>query len=111
MYTRGGRKVPEGTWYKAQNKTDFPASQWPLMEAVDRLADARGVSSSQFSIAWCLQVPGVTCPIIGPRTLDQLKDNMGALDVKLTADDLKAVDALNPPGELCRDRHLGPVPR
>jgi aryl-alcohol dehydrogenase-like predicted oxidoreductase len=111
VYTRGGRKIPDGTWYKAQNKSDFPASQWPLMEGVDRLADARGITSSQFAIAWCLQVRGVTCPIIGPRTLDQLKDNMGAMKVTLSADDLKAVDALNPPGELCRDRGLGTVPR
>jgi len=111
VYTRGGRKIPDGTWYKAQNKSDFPARQWPLMEGVDRLADARGITSSQFAIAWCLQVPGVTCPIIGPRTLDQLKDNMGAMKVTLSADDLKAVDALNPSGELCRDRGLGTVPR
>ena len=83
----------------------------PLMEAVDKLADARGCSSGQFSIAWCLHVPGVTCPIIGPRTLDQLRDNMGALNITLTPEELKAVDALNPPGELCRDRNLGPVPR
>jgi aryl-alcohol dehydrogenase-like predicted oxidoreductase len=110
-YTRGGRKVPSGTWYAAQNKTDFPASQWPLMEGVDKLADAKGITSSQFAIAWALQVPGVTCPIIGPRTLDQLNDNMKALDVKLTEQDLKAVDQLNPPGELCRDRNMGAVPR
>jgi aryl-alcohol dehydrogenase-like predicted oxidoreductase len=110
-YTRGGRKIPDGTWYKLQNKTDFPASQWPLMEGVDQLADAQGVSSSQFAIAWCLQVPGVTCPIIGPRTLDQLKDNMGAIGVKLTVEALKKVDELNPPGELCRERNMGPVPR
>jgi aryl-alcohol dehydrogenase-like predicted oxidoreductase len=110
-YSRGGRKIPEGTWYKAQGKTDFPASQWPVMEGVDKLADARGISSSQFSIAWCLQVPGVTCSIIGPRTVEQLQDNMGALSVALSAEELKAVDALNPPGELCRDRGLGPIPR
>lgn len=110
-YTRGGRTIPDGTWYKAQNKQDFPASQWPLMEGVDKLADARGVTSSQFSIAWCLQVPGVTCPIIGPRTIDQLRDNMGALNITLSAEELKAVDALNPPGELCRDKGLGTVPR
>jgi aryl-alcohol dehydrogenase-like predicted oxidoreductase len=110
-YTRGGRRIPEGTWYKTQGKSDFPASQWPLMEGVDRLADARGITSSQFAIAWCLQVAGVTCPIIGPRTVEQLKDNMGAMKVTLSADDLKAVDALNPPGELCRDRGFGPVPR
>jgi aryl-alcohol dehydrogenase-like predicted oxidoreductase len=110
-YTRGGRTIPDGTWYKAQNKQDFPASQWPLMEGVDKLADARGVTSSQFSIAWCLRVPGVTCPIIGPRTVDQLRDNMGALNITLSAEELKAVDALNPPGELCRDKGLGTVPR
>jgi aryl-alcohol dehydrogenase-like predicted oxidoreductase len=110
-YTRGGRKIPDGTWYKAQNKSDFPASQWPLMEGVDKLADARHITSSQFSIAWCLAVPGVTCPIIGPRTLEQLKDNMGALSVTLSPEELKAVDALNPPGELCRDRNLGAIPR
>ncbi|HEX4123505.1 MAG TPA: aldo/keto reductase [Tepidisphaeraceae bacterium] len=110
-YTRGGRRIPDGTWYKAQNKTDFPASQWPLMEAVDKLADARGISSSQFSIAWCLHVPGVTCPIIGPRTLDQAKDNLAAAEITLTSQELAAVDRLNPPGELCRDRELGPVPR
>jgi len=40
-----------------------------------------------------------------------LKDNMGALDVKLSAEQLAAVDALNPSGELCRDRNMGPVPR
>jgi aryl-alcohol dehydrogenase-like predicted oxidoreductase len=111
VYTRGGRKIPDGSWYKAQNKTDFPASQWPVMEGVDKLADARGITSSQFAIAWCLQVPGVTCPIIGPRTTEQLKDNLAALSVKLGEEELRAVDALNSPGELCRDRSLGPVPR
>jgi len=110
-YSRGGRKIPDGTWYKAQGKTDFPPSQWPVIEGVDKLADARGCSSSQFALAWCLQVPGVTCPIIGPRTLDQLKDNMAALNISLNKDELKAVDALNPSGELCRDLSLGPVPR
>ena len=110
-YTRGGRNIPNGSWYKAQNKTDFPAAQWPLMEGVDKLADARGISSSQFAIAWCMQVPGVTCPIVGPRTVDQLKDNLGALNVQLSDAEIKAVDALNPPGELCREKNAGPVPR
>ncbi len=110
-YSRGGRKIPDGTWYKAQGKTDFPPSQWPVIEGVDKLADARGCSSSQFALAWCLQVPGVTCPIIGPRTLDQLKDNMAALNFSLSREELGAVDGLNPSGELCRDRGMGPVPR
>ncbi|MEX0774649.1 MAG: aldo/keto reductase [Phycisphaeraceae bacterium] len=110
-YTRGGRHFPDGSWYKAQNKTDFPACQWPVMEAVDKLADEQSLTSSQFSIAWCLHVPGVTCPIIGPRTAEQLRDNMGAIGVTLSPETLKRVDALNASGELCRDRTAGPVPR
>ena len=106
-YSRGGHKFPEGSWYQFQGKHDFPASQWPVMEGVDKLADAQGCSSSQFALAWCLQVPGVTCSIIGPRTLDQLKDNMVASDISLVKEQMAAVDELNPAGELCRDRNLG----
>ncbi len=52
-YTRGGRKMPDGSYYKAQGKADFPPSQWPVMEGVDKLADARGCTSSQFSPGPC----------------------------------------------------------
>ena len=110
-YTRGGRKFPEGSWYESTGKKDFPPAQWPLMEAVDKLADEQGITSSQFSIAWCLHVPGVTCAIIGPRTEAQVKDNCGAADVSLSAEMMERVDKLNPPGELCRDPGLGVVPR
>ncbi|MBI1335942.1 MAG: aldo/keto reductase [Phycisphaera sp.] len=110
-YTRGGHTFPEGSWYKTMGKSDFPTSQWPVMEGIDRLADAHGCSSSQFAIAWCLHVPGVTCPIIGPRTVEQANDNIAAAEISLSPDEMKAVDDLNPPGQLCRDPHLGPVPR
>lgn len=110
-YTRGGRHFPKGSWYEINGKTDFPPAQWPVMEAVDQLADEHKITSSQFSIAWCLHIPGVTCAIIGPRTLEQVKDNLGAADVSLSAETLARVDKLNPPGELCRDPGLGAVPR
>lgn len=110
-YSRGGHSIPDGSWYHQQGKTDFPASQWPVMEGVDQLADVRGCTSSQFSIAWTLSVPGVTCPIIGPRTVEQCKDNVAAAEIELTKEERDAVDHLNAPGELCRDAGLGAVPR
>lgn len=110
-YSRGGHSMPADSYYRAQGKEDFPPSQWPVMEGVDQLADARGCSSSQFSIAWCLSVPGVTCPIIGPRTAEQCEDNLGAAEIELTQAERDAVDELNAPGELCRDPGLGAVPR
>jgi aryl-alcohol dehydrogenase-like predicted oxidoreductase len=41
--------------------------------------------------------PGITAPIIGPRTLPQLIDNLGALDVKIGTDDFARIDKLAPP--------------
>jgi NDP-hexose 2,3-enoyl reductase len=41
--------------------------------------------------------PGITAPIIGPRTLEQLIDNLGALEVKIGADDGARIDKLAPP--------------
>ena len=39
-----------------------------------------------------MQQPGVTSPIIGPRTMEQFEDNLGALDVTFTDDDQKRID-------------------
>jgi aryl-alcohol dehydrogenase-like predicted oxidoreductase len=44
--------------------------------------------------------PGVTCPIIGPRTMEQLEDNLKAIDVLITDDDRKKLDAICAPGRM-----------
>lgn len=110
-YSRGGKNFPEGSWYAEKGKTDFPAAQWPVMRKVDELADAHGCTSSQLAIAWVMQVAGVTSAILGPRTVEQLEDNLGAAGVTLRSEDLAALDAVNGPGELARDPAAGPVPR
>ena len=50
------------------------------------------------AIAWVINHPAVTAAIIGPRTMDQLTSQLGALDVTLTADVLDRVDEIVPPG-------------
>jgi aryl-alcohol dehydrogenase-like predicted oxidoreductase len=80
---------------------DYSPQQWNVMEGVDRLADECGISSSQFALAWCLCHPDITCPIIGPRTVAQLEDNMAAVDVRLSTDVRQEVDQLSPPGQTC----------
>src|SRR3712207_7050478 len=44
----------------------------------------KGCTLSQLALAWCVQQPGVTSPIIGPRTMEQLEDNLAALTVTIT---------------------------
>ena len=55
---------------------------------------------SQLALAWCLHQPGVTSPIIGPRTMAQLEDNLGALDVTITDADRARIDEVIPPGRM-----------
>lgn len=71
-----------------------------VVEGLTPLADAKGITLSQFVLAWTMHQPGITSPIIGPRTMEQLEDNLGAFDVTITDEDRKAVDELVPPGRM-----------
>jgi aryl-alcohol dehydrogenase-like predicted oxidoreductase len=71
-----------------------------VVEGLTPLANAKGVTLSQFVLAWTMHQPGITSPIIGPRTMEQLEDNLGAFDVTITDEDRKAVDDLVPPGRM-----------
>lgn len=74
-----------------------------LVEVLESLAQEKNIPVSQLSLAWCIQQPGITSAIIGPRTLEQLEDNLAALDVKLTEEDFQRIDAVSPPGEMIVD--------
>lgn len=56
------------------------------------IADEQGAMSAQVAIAWTLANPAVAAPVIGARSLRQLEDNLGALDVTLDADALARLD-------------------
>jgi aryl-alcohol dehydrogenase-like predicted oxidoreductase len=68
-------------------------------EQLDEHCQRRGVSTSQFALAWCLANPILTSVILGPRTMEQFDDNFGCLKVEVTAEDEAVVDGLVPPGE------------
>ncbi|BAM02613.1 aldo/keto reductase [Phycisphaera mikurensis] len=68
------------------------------VEKLCGLAEAKGCSPSQLALAWVMHQPGITSPIIGPRTMEQLDDNLGAAGVEVTEDDRLAMDELVPPG-------------
>jgi aryl-alcohol dehydrogenase-like predicted oxidoreductase len=72
---------------------------------VAALAHERGLTSSQMALLWCKDRPGITSPIIGPRTLDQLHDALHILDRSLDPEDQRHLDALNWPGNAVADFH------
>jgi aryl-alcohol dehydrogenase-like predicted oxidoreductase len=67
-------------------------------DALGQLADEAGIPLVQLAIAFVLQHPAVTAPIIGPRTMEHLESQLPAADVKLTGDVLDRIDEIVPPG-------------
>lgn len=64
-----------------------------IAEAVKALAGDIGRTPAQVALAWLLTRPGVTSPILGARTVAQIEDNLGALDVVLGSDELQRLEA------------------
>jgi aryl-alcohol dehydrogenase-like predicted oxidoreductase len=67
-------------------------------ESLAQLAEQAGMSLIHLAIGFTLAHPAVTAPIIGPRTMDHLKSQLGAADVTLSSDVLDRVDEIVPPG-------------
>jgi aryl-alcohol dehydrogenase-like predicted oxidoreductase len=68
------------------------------VEELAGLADQAGLSLIQLAIGFVLAHPTVTCPLIGPRTMEQLRTQLAAADVVLTGDVLDRIDEIVPPG-------------
>jgi len=96
-------KAPEGSRYEAfwrgfySESFDQKKQVFDLQEAVLKMARERNISGYAFALAWCMSQPGVTSPIIGPRTSEQLIDSLKALQVTLTGEELKILDQVSPP--------------
>ena len=91
-----GQEPPEGARFADASNPIYRARLndriYDVIEGLQTIADAKGCSISQLSLAWVLAQPGVTSPIIGPRTMEQYEDNMKALDVEITDDDRKQIN-------------------
>jgi aryl-alcohol dehydrogenase-like predicted oxidoreductase len=67
-------------------------STWATLTAVEELAQERGCSPSQIALAWLLSRPSITSPIIGPRSLTQLDDNLAAVEIRLDSAELEDLE-------------------
>jgi aryl-alcohol dehydrogenase-like predicted oxidoreductase len=90
--------LPESARAEGTKNRYFNERGWSILEAVDNIADNRGVSISQIALAWLLSNPVITSPIIGPRTVEQLTDNLGAAGLRLTEDEIEQLEQVSAPG-------------
>ncbi|MFC5268674.1 aldo/keto reductase [Kribbella qitaiheensis] len=70
----------------------FAANDQPIANAVQRIAEARGVPMAHVALAWVLKNPVVTAPIVGPTKPNHLPDAVAALDLDLTPDEITALE-------------------
>ena len=91
-FSRENQK-PEGS---RRSEFDFPLVDkertWRVLDVVRPIAQAHNVSVATVSLAWVLAKPFVTSVIVGAKRLDQLKDNLAAAELTLTADEMKQLD-------------------
>ena len=64
----------------------------PVVDAIQRIAEARGVPMAQIALAWLLSKPVVSCPIVGATKPKHLRDAVAALEVTLTEDEITALE-------------------
>jgi aryl-alcohol dehydrogenase-like predicted oxidoreductase len=64
-----------------------------VVDQVGKIAAARGIPRAQVALAWLLQKPGVTAPIIGATKPQHLEDAVAALEVKLSPEEITALEA------------------
>ncbi len=72
-------------------------------QAMAYLGSERGLTATQMALLWCKDQPGVTAPIIGPRTVEQLEDALVILNQSLDAETQTACDELVGPGQAAVD--------
>ncbi len=113
---RRGQEPPKGARIQPDHHRKNILSidrAYDVIEGLEAIAHEKGSSVSQLALAWCMHQPAITSPIIGPRTLDQLEDNLKAFDVTITDEDRQRIDDLVPPGTHVADFYnarFGPHP-
>ena len=112
-----GQDIPEGsrlerdaknTGYIGQRtKKHFSDLGYDLLDVVIELANEKGCTPAQLGLAWNIRQPGVTSPIVGPRTMEHLDDNLGAVPVEITDADRARLDAVSTPEQAIVSYYTG----
>lgn len=79
-------------------ETEFRPESLEMAQTIKTHAESRGMTAGQFALNWVLNNRLVSAAIVGPRTVAQWKENLGALDHVFTAEDEALIDSLVPPG-------------
>ena len=97
--TRAGEDLEESASRRAIERN------YRVVDAATAIAARRGRPIPQVALAWLLGVAGVTAPIIGPRTLNQLEELLGATEMELDDEERRALEGARPAASGCSAPH------
>ena len=87
----------------------YQESDFEVVRRVGEIAQRRGVPNAQVALAWVLQKPGITAPIVGATKTEQLKDLIAAVDIKLAPEEVAALEKPYTPHKILG--HAQPSPK
>ncbi len=103
-YRRGIETAPPDSrfdaFWKNAGQDHFIPAAYDVVDVLKAISAEKGCTPSQLALAWCMNQPGITSVIIGPRTTAHLEDNLQAQNIPLTDEDHKRLDAAAPPGRV-----------
>jgi aryl-alcohol dehydrogenase-like predicted oxidoreductase len=113
-----GQPIPAGSRLESdsQNQSEafrkrtakhFGDLAYNLLDVVNELAAEKNATTSQVALGWVMRQPGVTSPIIGPRTMAHLDDNLGVVDVIFEASDFARLDEASAPEQAIVSYYTG----
>jgi 1-deoxyxylulose-5-phosphate synthase len=95
-----GDRAPDSPHPTPRARTDafakrlyYTEDDFRVAEAAARVAARRGITPSQAALAWILQVPGITAPIVGTTRLAHLEEAVAALEIELSPEDVAEMEA------------------
>ncbi|MFP4054652.1 MAG: aldo/keto reductase [Phycisphaerae bacterium] len=100
-YRRDQDERPQGRLKKKHkwNNRHFVPAAFDVLETMEKIAEKHGVQVAEATLAWNAGQPGITSPITGPRTMEQLESSLRAAEVQLDDEDREQVDAVAEPGD------------
>jgi len=87
--------LPDTPRSEGAQKRYFTEKRWKVHETVKEIADSKNVKMTQIALAWILTKDFITAPIIGANSVEQLEENVGALEIKLQDEEIKRLDKVS----------------
>ncbi|MEE8306276.1 MAG: aldo/keto reductase [Gammaproteobacteria bacterium] len=82
-----------------------------IISRVEVMASEHNATMAEVALAWVYAKEAICCPIIGASSVSQLKNNVKALDLELSHDEIEALDRLYRPRDVINDHVANPMPR